>query len=56
MTLEEFTKEANRNGFCRVNEFDNIFAFMNFCYRSKITPENSITYVKEDGSGCYLGY
>lgn len=56
MTLEEFTKEARRNGCYIVKEFDNIFTFMDYCHNRRITPENSISYVKEDGSGCYLGY
>lgn len=56
MTLGEFIKDARQKGFRRFAEFDNIFIFMDYCYQRNITTENSISYVKEDGSGCYLGY
>ena len=55
-TAQQFKSEAKRLGFNRVRQFSNIANFMDFCYRSKITSENSITYIKPDGSGCYLAY
>lgn len=55
-TAQQFKSEAKQLGFNKVRQFANIANFMNFCYRGKITPENSITYIKPDGSGCYLAY
>ena len=55
-TIQQFRSEAKQLGFNRVRQFVNISNFMNFCYRGKLTQENSITYIKPDGSGCYLAY
>ena len=55
-TAQQFRREAKRLGFNKVRQFENIANFMNFCYRGKLTSENSITYIKPDGTGCYLAY
>lgn len=39
-----------------VVRFKNIFSFMNFCYRCKITPDNSETYYDEEEGYMYLKY
>ena len=55
-TLQQFREEAATLGFTYVREFDNIFLFMDFCHESKLNPENSYTYIKEDGTGVYIAY
>lgn len=39
-----------------VVRFKNIFSFMNFCYRCKITPDNSETCYDEEEGYMYLKY
>lgn len=56
MTKEQFAKEAGRCGFNTIAEFDNPFKFMDYCYRNHLTQDNSMTYIKEDGSGCFIAY
>lgn len=29
-------------------EFKNIFTFIDYCYRNKLTPENSVTYYENE--------
>lgn len=56
MTKEQFSKEAHRCGFSAVAEFNNMFTFMDYCYRKRLTADNSMTYIKEDGSGCFIAF
>lgn len=37
-------------------KFDNVFSFMDYCYYNQLTTDNSMTYVKEDGSGCIIAF
>lgn len=39
-----------------VARFKNLFGFMNFCYRHKITPSNSETYYDVEEGYMYLKY
>lgn len=57
MTKEEFKKEAKRNGYKNFKEFTNPFAFIDFCYNNKkLSGENSMCEIKENGDGCFLAY
>lgn len=38
----------------RVYRFDNIFRFMNFCYKHKYNTENSITYYDDKEECMYI--
>ena len=38
----------------RVYRFDNIFRFMNFCYKYKWNTENSITYYDDEEECMYI--
>lgn len=38
----------------RVYRFDNIFRFMNFCYKHKYNTENSITYYDDEEECMYI--
>lgn len=48
---EEWLQESKH-----VKRFHNIFFFMDFCYRYKLTPENSETYYDEEEVCMYLKY
>lgn len=52
MTLKELWMQDDVN----VTRFKNIFSFMNFCYRCKITPDNSETYYDGEEGYMYLKY
>lgn len=52
MSLKEQWQQESRH----VRRFKNIFAFMDFCYRCKITPENSETEYDEEENVMYLKY
>lgn len=56
MTEKQFFEDARKRGFKTFDEFDNIFVFVDYCYYNQLTPDNSMTYVKEDGSGCIIAY
>ena len=51
---EQFLQEARKRGYNTLEEFDNVFSFMDYCYYNQLTPDNSMTYVEEDGSGCII--
>ena len=55
-TLQQFTEAAAKQGYNTAREFDNIFLFMDFCYKCKLTPTNSLVHIKEDGSGCFIAF
>lgn len=38
----------------RIYRFDNIFRFMNFCYKYKWNPKNSITYYDDEEECMYI--
>lgn len=52
MSLKELYMQEDVN----VARFKNIFSFMNFCYRHKITPSNSETYYDMEEGYMYLKY
>ena len=56
MTKEQFLEDARKSGFNCFLEFNNVFFFMDYCYRNRITDANSMCWVKEDGSGCIIAY
>lgn len=48
---EEWLQESEH-----VKRFKNIFIFMDFCYRCRITPDNSETYYDKEEGYMYLKY
>ena len=59
MTEKQFFEDARKRGFNTIAEFDNVFTFMDYCYRNRLTDANSMCWVKEDGSGlhyCIIAY
>lgn len=52
MNLKELWEQQSSN----VKRFKNIFSFMDFCYRCKITPDNSETYYDVEEGYMYLKY
>ena len=56
MREKQFFEDARRHGFNYFVEFDNVFSFMDYCYYNQLTTDNSMTYVKEDGSGCIIAF
>ena len=54
MTEKQFFEDARKHGFNYFVEFDNVFSFMDYCYRYCLTYANSMCYIKEDGSGCII--
>lgn len=52
MNLKELWEQQSPN----VKRFKNIFSFMDFCYRCKITPDNSETYYDVEEGYMYLKY
>ena len=55
-TLQQFAEEAAKQGYNTVREFNDILFFMDFCYRYELTPANSFSYTKEDGTGVYIAF
>ena len=55
-TKEQFLKDARNRGYKTLEEFDNVFEFMDFCYYEQLTEENSICWINPDGSGCIIAY
>lgn len=55
-TKEQFLQEARKRGFKTLEEFDNVFEFMDFCYYEQLTEKNSICWINPDGSGCIIAY
>lgn len=55
-TKEQFLQEARKRGYNTLEEFDNVFEFMDFCYSEQLTEENSICLINPDGSGCIIAY
>mgnify|MGYP003533423215 FL=1 len=47
-------KKEYLNGNPRVERFDNIFTFMQFCYINKLTEENSVTWYDEEKGLMYI--
>lgn len=53
-TKEQFLQEARKRGYDTLREFDNVFTFMDYCYRYQLTDANSICWINPDGSGCII--
>lgn len=51
MTLKEQYYNNSEDG---VHVFDNIFNFIDFCYRNNYTPENSITEMDDEKIIIYI--
>lgn len=52
MNLKELWEQQSPH----VKRFKNIFAFMDFCHRCRITPDNSLTYYDKKEGYMYLNY
>ena len=55
-TKEQFLQEAHTRGFNTRKEFVNVFTFMDFARKKRLTDENSICWINPTGSGCIIAY